>query len=204
MLLCSAAPLSAAPPDKVEARWVLQKIARQPPVSTGFVELRASPMLKTPLRLEGRYARPDADTLVRQVTAPYQETTTIRGDQATLERQGKSARSFALSRVPELASLQRSFGALLSGDLAGLEQDFSITATGPTAQWQLTLVPRQPGTAAQVRRIQLYGRGAELRCIETEPVKGEPQHTLLAGAARDAAGVTALPALLDLCRGSGA
>jgi hypothetical protein len=201
-LLCSAAPLSAAPPETVEAGWVLQKIARPAPVSTGFVELRGSALLKTPLRLEGRYARPDKDTLVREVTAPYHETTTIRGGEATLEREGKAKRTFSLSRVPELAGLQRSFGALLAGDQAQLEQHYTITAAGPTAQWRLTLLPKDAELSRQVRQIQLYGRGAELRCIETSPVKGDLQRTLLAGAARDAAGVTELTALIDLCRGA--
>lgn len=202
-LLCSAAPLSAAPPETVDAGWVLQKIARPAPASTGFVELRGSAMLKTPLRLQGRYARPDKDTLVREVTAPYHETTTIRGGQATLAREGKPARTFSLSRVPELAELQRSFGALLAGEQALLEQHYTITASGPTAQWQLTMTPRDAALARQVRQIQLYGRGAELRCIETSPGKGDLQRTLLAGAAQDAAAVTELPALIDLCRGAG-
>jgi hypothetical protein len=139
---------------------------------------------------------------VREVTAPYHETTTIRGGEATLEREGKSKRTFSLSRVPELAGLQRSFGALLAGDQAQLEQHYTITAAGPTAQWRLTLLPKDTELSRQVRQIQLYGRGAELRCIETSPVKGDLQRTLLAGAARDAAGVTELTALIDLCRGA--
>src|SRR3546814_1356866 len=74
---------------------------------TNFVELRASRLLKEPLRLSGEYQRPDEDTLVRQVRVPYVETTTITTDatgagHATVAREGKSPRSFALSRVPEI------------------------------------------------------------------------------------------------------
>ena len=53
--------------------------------------------------------------------------------------------------------------------------------------------------AARVRELALHGRGAELRCIETHPVKGDVQRTLLAGAARDAAGVRDAAALAALC-----
>src|SRR3546814_348246 len=76
---------------------------------TNFVELRASRLLKEPLRLSGEYQRPDEDTLVRQVRVPYVETTTITTDatgagHATVAREGKSPRSFALSRSEEHTS----------------------------------------------------------------------------------------------------
>ena len=43
-----------------------------------------SALLKAPLRIEGEYQRPDGDTLVRQVRAPYAETTTLRQGEATI------------------------------------------------------------------------------------------------------------------------
>src|SRR3546814_3137566 len=86
---------------------------------TNFVELRASRLLKEPLRLSGEHQRPDEDTLVRQVRVPYVETTTITTDatgagHATVAREGKSPRSFALSRVPELASSEEHTSELQS------------------------------------------------------------------------------------------
>ena len=77
-------------------------------------------MLKAPLRVSGEYQRPDDATLVREVQSPYRETTTIRGDQATIAREGRAPRRFKLTRAPELAALQASFGALLGGDRAAL------------------------------------------------------------------------------------
>lgn len=202
-MLAWAACVQAAPepaPDRVDSAWVLDRLARPAPMRTPFVEVRDSPMLKAPLRLEGSYARPDADTLVREVRAPYAETTTIRAGQASIARNGRSARTFSLARVPELAGLQASFGALLSGDRDGLERAYRINATGTRRDWALVLVPRDAALAARVRDITLHGRGAELRCIETRPVKGDLQRTLLAGAARSASGVVDAGALRALCR----
>jgi hypothetical protein len=68
----------------------------------------------------------------------------------------------------------------------------------------LTLTPTDASFAAKVRDITLYGRGAELRCIETTPVKGDLQRTLLAGAAVSAAGVDDAARLTTLCRGDAA
>ncbi len=202
-LLCSAAPLCAAAPEadaaQVDAGWILQKLARPAPMRTAFVELRGSPLLKAPLRIEGEYQRPSADTLVRAVRKPYAETTTLRDGQATIARAGKAPRTFALSRVPELAGLQASFGALLSGDRALLEQHYRLAPQGTRRQWTLLLTPKDARMQASMRDITLYGRGAELRCIETRPAKGELQRTLLAGAANAAAGATTAVALAALC-----
>ena len=139
---------------------------------------------------------------MRDVRAPYAETTTIRASEVTIARSGKTPRTFSLTRVPELASLQASFGALLSGDRRLLEQHYRITSDGARNRWTLTLSPTDAALATRVQRIVLYGRGAELRCIETQPAKGPVQRTLLAGAAREAVGVTAAAALASLCHAS--
>lgn len=207
--LLVAGPLSAAPPDAattgVEADWVLARLARPAPMRTGFVELRGSPLLKAPLRIEGEYQRPREGTLVREVRVPYAETTTIRAGEVQIARAGKSPRTFSLSRAPELGGLQASFGALLSGDRALLEQHYRIAVDGTRERWTLVLTPKQKqvALAATLRSVVLRGRGAELRCIETQPTKGDLQRTLLAGAARSAAGITDAGALRALCQGNG-
>ena len=209
MLLCSAALPCAATPEAgaaqpIDAGWILQVLARPAPMRTAFIELRGSPLLKAPLRIEGEYQRPDDDSLVREVRSPYAETTTLRNGEATIARAGKTPRKFSLARVPELAGLQASFGALLSGDRVLLEKHYKLSAQGTRQQWILSLVPMDAGTHAGVRDITLYGRGAELRCIETRPLKGDLQRTLLAGAAHEAAGATTTEALAVLCRAGNA
>lgn len=170
---------------------------------TQFVELRGSRLLKKPLRIEGEYARPANDTLVREVRTPYVETSTIRAGSVTIRR-GASSHTYSLDRAPQLAGLQNSFGALLSGDRAQLERAFRIDSNGTRERWTLHLAPKDARMAAYVRDIALHGRGAELRCIETQPVKGDLQRTLLAGAAVAAAGVDDAARLATLCRGDAA
>jgi len=200
-----AESLAAGPQATVQADWILERIARPAPSRTGFVELRGSKLLKEPLRIVGEYRHPDADTLVREVRAPYTETTTIRAGEAVIERAGKSPRRVSLSRVPELAGIQSSFGAMLAGDAGRLRQHYTLDADGSRQDWRMTLVPRDARLAERVRNIVLHGRGAELRCIETVPVDAsEVQRTLLAGAARDAAAIDDVAALAALCDGAAA
>ncbi len=203
--MLASATLCAAPADggtAVDPGWILKGIARPVPASTPFVEVRGSKLLKAPLRLTGQYLRPDADTLVREVRAPYAETTTLHAGEATIARAGQAPRKFALSRVPELAGFQSNFAALLDGDRASLEQHYTLAAEGTRQRWTLTMAPKDAAQATRVQAIALYGRGSELRCIETRAVgNAPPQRTLLAGAAVDAANIADAAALVGLCHG---
>ena len=51
LLAPACAPAATGP----GADWILQAVARPAPSRTVFVELRESPMLKQPLRLQGEY-----------------------------------------------------------------------------------------------------------------------------------------------------
>ena len=196
-----AAPALAGDPPAVDSGWILSRLARPAPMRTSFVEVRSSRLLKNPLRLYGEYRRPDDDTLVREVRAPYVETTTIRGDQATIVRAGKASRSFSMSRAPQLAGMQASFGALLGGDQRAIARDFTLTTSGTRVQWRMQLVPKQAALRQYVRDITLYGRGSELRCIETRASRGEEvQRTLMASAARSVSEATPADRLAALCQ----
>ncbi len=200
LILSAVLAPARAHAQTVDSGWILQALARPAPMRTAFVEVRESPLLKHALRLSGEYRRPREDTLVREVRTPYRETTTLRAGEATIARDGKAPRTFSLSRVPELAGLQSSFGALLAGDRAQIERVYRVVAQGDRTRWTLTLAPKDKALAARVSDIVLYGQGAELRCIETRPVKGALQRTLLASAALAAKADTDANALQVLCR----
>ena len=209
MLLCSAAlPCAAAPdtaskavPLRVQTDWILHALAQPAPSRTDFVELRGSPMLKAPLRLQGEYRRPDSATLVREVRVPYAETTTLHQGQASIVRPGKPVRNFSLSRAPELAQWLAGFAALLAGDRTALETQYRLVAQGTPQRWTLLLTPIDAELKARLHDITLHGQGTELRCIETRPAKGDLQRTLLGRAASAAMQDITADALAGLCHG---
>lgn len=203
MLLVISSMANPALASGVDAGWILRQLAQPAPSQTGFVELRGSALLKEPLRVEGQYRRPDAGTLVREVRTPYAETTTIAAGQVSIARAGKPPRVFSLQRVPELTDLQTSFGALLAGDQAALEQAYRLQPSGTAQHWQLLLIPKADALARRVRGVTLHGQGRELRCIETQPAKGDVQRTLLGGAAAAAGRIRQADALLALCHADG-
>jgi len=183
MLACVVAmPCAAA--EGPDPATVLHALARPAPSATAFVEIRGSALLKQPLQIAGEYRRPDADTLVREVRSPYRETTTIAHGQAVIAREGKPEQRYALDRVPELAGIQSSFGALLDGDAQALQRQYEVTTEGSARHWQLRLQPRDAALLRRVRAIHLYGDDGDLRCIVTEPVRGDLQRTVLGAAAQ--------------------
>ena len=80
-----------------------------------------------------------------------------------LVRAARPRRSRSASSRASRAIAPASFGALLSGDRAQLEQHYRVASAGTREHWTLTLTPRRAELAAKVRGITLHGRGAELR-----------------------------------------
>jgi hypothetical protein len=177
---------------------IVRALARPAPSAVQFIELRDSALLKQALQVSGEYRRPDNDTLVREVHAPYHETATLRAGMALIEREGKPPQHFEVSRVPELSALQISFGALLAGDLPALQAHYQVQALGSSRHWTLRLTPLDPALGKRVQALALYGDGAQLRCIETRPARGQPQRTLLGTVAAPLTAAT----IADSCRGN--
>lgn len=186
--------------EAIDSGEILRQLARPEAAATPFVELRESDLLDAPLKVSGEYRRLEDNTLVREVRQPYAETTTLKDGRATVERAGRSPRSFSLSRAPELAGLQDTFGALLAGEREVLEDNFAVGAWGTPDAWTMTMAPRDRALARRVQGITLFGAGDELRCIETLGTDDSLQRTLLGSAAEAAAGVHTAEGFERLCR----
>lgn len=211
--LAPIAPAISAPEHPAAAAAtpldaLLARLARPTPAQTPFVELRGSALLKQPQRLQGRLQQPDADTLVREVLLPFHERTTIRAERVLIERYASGsdkprARTFSLRRAPELGSLLSSFTALLRGDRALLEKNYTVQMDGGAnaggGSWRLQLTPRDPGLRKRVRGITLSGRGNALECMRLDQADGQPTLTLLGMTAVAAAKLADARALTGLC-----
>lgn len=186
--------------SSIDSDWILSRLARPAPMQTSFVELRSSRLLKKPLRISGQYRRPDENTLVREVHTPYAEVTTIGQGQVSIARGNGQIRRVPLSRVPQLAGIQASFGALLAGDAATIKRSFALETRGSREAWQMRMIPNEAAMKQHLQDITLHGRGMELRCIETRTVANqEVQRTLLASAAHALPATASDEQIKNLC-----
>jgi hypothetical protein len=165
------------------------------------VEVRFVDLLTHPVTLRGALEYGGDGSLIKRVEAPYRETTTVHTGQVTLEREGKPARHFALSRAPELAAFLESFGALLSGDAARLARTYDTAAEGDDAHWRLTLTPRDARLARHLAHFRVDGAGNEARCFSLEEAGGDASIMLVEKTADAALPATLTQdALTTLCR----
>ena len=194
------ASCAGAAPKPTELDALLARLARPAPATTAFVEVRYSRLLAEPLQVSGELAYRKEGELVRRVTRPFRETTTIRADQVVVDREGQKRRRFALSRAPELRGVLASFGALLAGDRATLERHFTPALTQAGTEWTLVLVPRDARSRKRLVDVTITGSAEQARCFSVNEVDGDAS-VMWVGPAPAGALPPERAALERLCRG---
>jgi hypothetical protein len=151
--------------DALDTQALIRRLAKPAPASIAFAEIRFSPLLQQPLVVTGDLGYNGPAVLDRHVTRPYREDTEIRGESVKVRREGEPARSFALKRAPELQGLLTAFTALLAGNQADIEKQFTIAASGDEEIWRLVLTPVDVRVRKRVQQIEIDGRGSAPRCF---------------------------------------
>jgi hypothetical protein len=171
--MLTLAAIAVAHAAEIDGAALLARLARPAPERTGFVEIRYSSLLAEPLVATGELEHREDGALVRHVTDPYRETTVLRGENVTVDREGEKPRSFSLDRAPALRGLMASFGALLTGDLAMLERYFTMTVGGDEAVWWIELSPRDDKLARKLAAIRVDGERDRSRCFTLSEPDGD-------------------------------
>ena len=141
-------------------------------------------LLREPLTLHGRLDYNGGDKLGKRVDSPYKETTTIADGKATIEREGRGAKTFGLDRAPDLQGLLASFSALLSGDSATMNRYYAIDETVDEKHWTLTLRPRSDALAKHLKTVVIDGAEKEPRCFTMVQADGDVSVMLLGDLAK--------------------
>ena len=130
-----------------------------------FTEERSVSGFEGPLRASGTLSFTAPDRFERHTLEPLDESMRVDGNTVTLKR-GTRSRQMALDAVPELGALVEAVRGTLNGDQATLLKHFNARVEGGTPLWTLTLTPRDPRVARQVRELKIAGQGADLRSVE--------------------------------------
>jgi hypothetical protein len=160
-----AASATSASTAGLDAAALMAKLVRPAPATIRFIEVRFSSLLTTPLVVAGQLSYLASDHLERRVERPFRELTTIRGEDVTVAREGEPPVRFSLKRAPQLRGMLSSFGALLAGDRTSLERNFTSSAEGNDARWQLLLTPTDARVHAQLAHIRVDGSDDAPRCF---------------------------------------
>jgi hypothetical protein len=200
LTLLAMLPALCATAAALDAQALIGRLAKPAPATVAFREVRFSTLVNEPLIVAGELVYTDATSLDRRVTQPYRETVAIRGESVRVEREGSPPRSFGLNRAPELRGLLSGFTALLAGDSAALERNFSIAANGSDAAWTLELTPTDKRARRRMQQIVVNGRADVPQCFTMLTGNGGASVLLLGAAAeRELPKPTTLEALKQLC-----
>ena len=160
--LLAAPALASAQTPTVEQR--LADLRRTPPLTEVFHEISFRKALRAPLVSAGRLHWHGGMAFMREVDAPYRETSRLRDDTLVVTRDNGRERIIPLARAPELGVLFGAQAALFAGDQAGIERDFEIDYT-PGPRWRLRLLPREPRLRARVSALELRGGSDGPDCL---------------------------------------
>lgn len=197
LLLLTAA---TAQSSEFDLPTLLAQVARPVPDATRFVEVRYSHLLKAPLAVAGTLERGADGSLVRRIESPYRETTTVRGRDVVIARDGSSTRRFSLDRVPELRGLLGSIDGMLRGDAALLGRSFASSLEGSPAQWRVRLAPLDERLRRRLDTIVVSGTDDAVRCFAMDQPTGDASIIALGAGSPDAVSLATREALEAWCR----
>jgi Outer membrane lipoprotein carrier protein LolA-like len=154
-------------------------LVRQPPHSMPFAEYRFSRLMKRAATASGTLEYRAVDSWVRIVETPNPERSEIDQDQIRVRRGDGAERRMSLSRAPQLRLLLDCLRALLEGRISRLGDEFQVVLAGGDAGWALRIKPLDARLAKSVARIDVYGSGDSMRCMEVTEPDGDASITLL-------------------------
>ncbi|MCU7844755.1 MAG: outer membrane lipoprotein carrier protein LolA [Candidatus Thiodiazotropha sp. (ex Monitilora ramsayi)] len=128
-----------------------------------FTEIRELSLLNHSLESKGTLTFTPPDRLSKQFDPPDGLGYGIEGNRLTIRKSDGSIETLLLDHSPRLLAYIASLRAVLAGDLPGLSVYFDTELKGSSADWQLTLLPREPKLSQQVSRIEITGQKADIR-----------------------------------------
>ena len=156
---------AAGPAWALDLATVTGLLARHPSGEARFTEERTVSGIDGPLRASGTLSFVAPHRFSRTTTEPRAEAMVVDGNVLILKRGGRT-RQMTLDAIPEVTALIEAVRGTLTGNAGALAKHFHIKVDGSTAQWTLTLVPRDERLATQVREIRITGTSGELRVVE--------------------------------------
>lgn len=167
-----AAALWATPGWAMDLPALAALLTQRTQAQASFSEERVISGLDQPLVSSGTLLFVAPQRLERHTLQPRAESMLVDGTQLTLIRGGRS-RQMSLEAVPEMIPLIEALRATLSGELARLQDHFSVKLEGSTRQWKLMLVPRDSRLRLQVLQIDISGQESALSSIEMRLAGGD-------------------------------
>lgn len=172
LMTIGAAGAVAETAPRPELESLMTQLAQRREGHVAYEEEHYIGSLTRPLHSSGELLYVAPGHLEKRSLQPKSETLVVDGGTIT-EHRGSHTHVLALEDYPQVVPLIEGIRATLAGDLPALERLFTITFSGSSAQWRLTLVPVAPRVAQTVQEIDIGGAGTRLQTIEIRQSDGD-------------------------------
>ncbi|WP_417067218.1 LolA family protein [Niveibacterium terrae] len=152
-LLMNGAAYAGSIVDQVQATLT------QPAVVSGrFEQKRELAGFPKPVASSGRFLVARERGVLWTTERPFASSVRLtRGE--ILQKAGDTVTMrMSASKEPAVRAINGVMFSLLSGDIARLEQNFTVTGKAGEGRWTLSLAPREAGLAQVIKRIELSGQ----------------------------------------------
>jgi outer membrane lipoprotein-sorting protein len=162
--LCLAQPLAA----ETTLEGTMRALATVKQSTAGFSEQKSIPELSSPLPSTGTLSWTAPDRLEKHTTWPAEETLRVEGDRLLLVRPAQNIRQeLSLDQSPDIRPFVEALRSTLAGDLPTLRMYYDVSYTTEVDGWHMVLTPLSSRIRIALQRVDIYGKDAVVRQIET-------------------------------------
>ncbi len=183
----AAAPTAVPTPDAPAATAdgealaidILHRIGMVTQRENHFTETRQLHALRVPLHSEGQLRFIPPDYVEKLTLSPVRDSFIMQGDTVRLQHGQNPERTISLHVSPALQVMAATIRGPLQGDVTLLQHYYTLSATGDTGRWTLTLTPRTAETAHIIRLVQMEGRNNTLDSTHLVQANGDVTDTAI-------------------------
>ena len=154
-LACAAARASEPP----LLREVRQRLTSEPVVRGAFEQRKTVKGFRNPLLSSGDFVVARQRGVLWRTAAPFPSSLVVTRDRVVARQaDGTVARRLSASEEPAVRAVSETLFGVMAADLSALVQRFDVGGELQGAQgWRLVLLPREPGLARWIQRVELEG-----------------------------------------------
>ncbi|MGB8600657.1 MAG: LolA-related protein [Rhizomicrobium sp.] len=123
-----------------------------------FIQTRHMSGFAKPLKSEGSFTIAPQYGLIWTVTKPLRSATVITESGLVQSNNGVETLNLSARKMPFIAQLHDMIAGMLTGDVAAMQQKFTLTQQGTPQSWRIRLVPRKANDAMMpFKEIRAHG-----------------------------------------------
>jgi hypothetical protein len=144
-----------------------------------FAQQKTIAVLPVPLSSNGRFSFEQAKEVVWETLVPVQSRLTLTPNGISFADGNSDVKGE--QKIPAQAQqagaeiIAKIFMGVIAGELDSLQEYFTLSATGTTAEWQIQLVPRSANLSAYIATIELRG-GEFTEHLDIAEANGDKTH----------------------------